>query len=254
MSMPYDPCCFRRAQARKCLDKLDDAIADLKRVLDIEPRNSASLKDLSAWTGSADLRAGSVNSIYRLIDPSIIDGAVASSSFRRVPIAEVGTGTRPFKPPRKYVGASGDSFGVKSVPAASPGAKTGPVSPPSMLPTNPPTNWYQMERELRELAPSSGMLNELAVDYLCSIEPASYTSVIGQNLDSTCLGRLLAALAATPNPLSADQRADRLEALTRLPRFDVAWLLAEDADRALADGLLGQIPPDRAATFKKAFV
>ncbi|VDD75962.1 unnamed protein product [Mesocestoides corti] len=250
----------RRAQSRRALGKDAEAVADLKRILDIEPHNSTALKDLRIWTGDSDLRAGSVNSIFKLVD---IEKA-ASADLHRVQISEVGTdhGPKPSgdadqKRPQNADFVSEPSPGVsggghRDIPQATPSAVT-PMRISPTFPKCPPTNWFQMDRDLRELVPSGQTLTPIAVEYLCSIEPANYSTVIGQNLDSLCLGRLLSAISLSPT-LSSVQKAERLAALAKLPRFDVAWLLAEDADREKVENLLREVSPENSDLLKRSFI
>ncbi|VDK38009.1 unnamed protein product [Taenia asiatica] len=244
---------YRRAHARKALGKLDEAVSDLKRVLDVEPRNSTALKDLSAWTGDSNLRAGSINSIFKLIDIS----GVTPKDLRPIPISEAG-GTRSVSQAddcRKVQmngNLSSSDLQVRSgddilIPCVSSQLAVTPT-----VPTEPPTNWFQMERELRELIPSSQSLAPPAVDYLCSIEPSNYVNVIGNNLNPPCLSRLLAAFSMS-SKLSSSQKAERMSALAKLPRFDVAWLLTDDADREIVKQLLEEVPPDSVASLKTYF-
>lgn len=244
---------FRRAHARKALGKLGEAVSDLKRVLDIEPRNSTALKDLSAWTGDSNLRAGSINSIFKLIDIS----GVIPNDLRRIPISEV-SGTRlmsqadDFRKVQMNANLSVSNLQVRSgdavlIPCVSPQLAVTPT-----IPKEPPTNWFQMERELRELIPSSQSLAPPAVDYLCSIEPLNYRNVIGNNLNPSCLSRLLAAFSMS-SKLSSAQKAERMAALAKLPRFDVAWLLTDDADREIAKQLLQEVPPNNVASLQTYF-
>uniref|UniRef100_A0A5K3FD53 RNA polymerase II-associated protein 3 n=2 Tax=Mesocestoides corti TaxID=53468 RepID=A0A5K3FD53_MESCO len=251
---------YRRAQSRRALGKDAEAVADLKRILDIEPHNSTALKDLRIWTGDSDLRAGSVNSIFKLVD---IEKA-ASADLHRVQISEVGTdhGPKPSgdadqKRPQNADFVSEPSPGVsggghRDIPQATPSAVT-PMRISPTFPKCPPTNWFQMDRDLRELVPSGQTLTPIAVEYLCSIEPANYSTVIGQNLDSLCLGRLLSAISLSPT-LSSVQKAERLAALAKLPRFDVAWLLAEDADREKVENLLREVSPENSDLLKRSFI
>ncbi|KAL5112418.1 RNA polymerase II-associated protein 3 [Taenia crassiceps] len=239
---------YRRAHARKALGKLDEAISDLKRVLDIEARNSAALKDLSAWTGDSNLCAGSINSIFKIIDIS----GVSPNDLHLISILEAG-GSRSMSQvddnadlriPDLRV-TSGDNF---LIPCVSSHLALTPT-----VPTEPPTNWFQMERELRELIPSSQSLGPPAVDYLCSIDPSNYMNVIGNNLNPSCLSRLLAAFSMS-SKLTSVQKAERMAALAKLPRFDVAWLLTDDAGREIVKQLLQEVPSDSVASLKTYFV
>ncbi|VDM19054.1 unnamed protein product [Hydatigera taeniaeformis] len=244
---------YRRAHARKALGKLDEAVSDLKRILDIEPRNSIALKDLGAWTGDSNLRAGSINSIFKIVDVS----RVTSKALRPIQISEVGgtrsmfqaNGCRELQPINNLTvsNVQDRSSDTALAPCVSPQLEVTPT-----MPLEPPTNWFQMERELRELIPSSESLAPLAVDYLCSIEPTNYASVIGNNLNSSCLGRFLAAFSIS-SKLTSAQKAERMAALAKLPRFDVAWLLTDDSDRTIVGRLLQEVPPESVASLKTYF-
>nr|CDS32355.1 RNA polymerase II associated protein 3 [Hymenolepis microstoma] len=229
---------YRRAQARKALGKVEEAISDLKRILDIEPRNSAALKDLSTWTGEVDLRAGSINSLYKLID---VSEATSFSDLCRIKISEVGSEEALVKSQKKS---------TKSTPSVD-----GPTSnsPNPRLLKEPPTNWFQLERDLKELIPSDDSLTPQAVDYLCSLEPQNYKSVIGGSLTSSCLGRLVRAMVVSSS-LSSTQKAERLKSLANLPRFSVAWMLAEDSNRQAVDKLLQEMPTELSESLKLLFV
>ncbi|KAM3179082.1 hypothetical protein ACTXT7_001302 [Hymenolepis weldensis] len=126
-------------------------------------------------------------------------------------------------------------------------------TPTSSVPKEPPTNWFQLERDLRELIPPGGSLTPQAVDYLCSLKPQNYGTVIGGSLTSSCLGRLITAMSASSS-LSLAQKAERLKALANLPRFNVAWMLAEDSDRQAVDRLLEEIPSELSESLKLLFV
>ncbi|KAM7539563.1 hypothetical protein Aperf_G00000023387 [Anoplocephala perfoliata] len=235
---------YRRAQARKALGKLEEAISDLKRILDIEPRNSAALKDLAAWTGETNLRAGSVNSLYKLID---VAKAVNSSGLRRIQISEVGGEVR--QKIRKQIETSKSS---SSANAASGDGSAQMNTPLAMPKKEPPVNWFQLERDLRELTQSGDSLTPQAVDYLCSIEPKDYETVIGGSLTSSCLGNLITAMNMSSN-LSSAQKAERMTALAELPRFNVAWMLAEDSDRETVHKLLQEVPSEYMESLKTLF-
>nr|CDS32354.1 RNA polymerase II associated protein 3 [Hymenolepis microstoma] len=222
---------FRRAQARKALGKVEEAISDLKRILEIEPRNSAALKDLSTWTEEVDLRAGSINSLYKLID---VSEATSFSDLCRIKISEVGSEEALVKSQKKS---------TKS---------TSNIPNPRLL-KEPPTNWFQLERDLRELIPYGDSLTPQAVDYLCSLEPQNYKSVIGGSLTSSCLGRLVRAMVVSSS-LSSTQKAERLKSLTNLPRFSVAWMLAEDSDRQAVDKLLQEMPTELSESLRSLFL
>ncbi|KAH9285562.1 RNA polymerase II-associated protein 3 [Echinococcus granulosus] len=244
---------YWRAHARKALGKLEEAASDLKRVLDIEPRNSTALKDLSALTGDSNLRAGFINSIFKLIDIS----EVTSNDLRHIPISEAGgtwskSQAGDCQKVQTNTNLSSSNSQVRSGDSVLiPGVSSQLAVTPTM-PTEPPTNWFQMERELRELIPSSQGLALPAVDYLCSIEPWNYANVIGNNLNPSCLGRLLAAFSMS-SKLSSAQKAERMAALAKLPRFDVAWLLADNADREIAEQLLQEVPSESVASLKTYF-
>ncbi|VDO09420.1 unnamed protein product [Rodentolepis nana] len=229
---------FRRAQARKALGKVEEAISDLKRILDIEPRNSAALKDLSAWTGEVDLCAGSINSLYKLID---ISEATGSSDLRRIKISEVGS---------KEVSVKSEQKSMKSTTSVDGSTSQ---SPNPRLLKDPPANWFQLERDLRELIPFGDSLSPQAIDYLCSLEPQNYKSVIGGSLTSSCLGRFVRAMVASSS-LSSTEKAERLKSLANLPRFSVAWMLAEDSDRQAVDRLLQEMPTGLQESLKSFFL
>ncbi|VDL62165.1 unnamed protein product [Hymenolepis diminuta] len=227
-----------RAQARKALGKTEEAINDLKRILDIEPRNSVALKDLSAWTGEVDLHAGSINSLYKLID---VSKATNAPDLCRIKISEVGFEEVPTESQKKSTLSTPCGDGSASKTST------------SSMPKEPPTNWFQLERDLRELIPPGGSLTPQAVDYLCSLKPQNYGTVIGGSLTSSCLGRLITAMGASSS-LSLSQKAERLKALANLPRFNVAWMLAEDSDRQAVDRLLQEIPAELSESLKLLFV
>ncbi|VDN12632.1 unnamed protein product [Dibothriocephalus latus] len=144
-------------------------------------------------------------------------------------------------------------------PEQIPRQTSGKETPVGLLPVHPPSNWYQMERDLRELQQHQSCMAGLApkaVDYLCSIEPSNYATVIGQNLDSSCLARLLTATSQS-SCLSTHERANRLTALARLPRFDVAWMLLEDEHRTTAEQLItslkSELEPNQYADILKNY-
>ena len=247
----------RRAHVRKAMGKLDGAVSDLKRILDIEPRNTRALDDLRAWTGESSLRLGQVNSVFKLVNAS----EHTSDALRRIAISEVG-GNTPVKSqgdicekrqPSGDSSASGPLLGpVGSVISVSASAQ--PAAFPSIS-REPPTNWLQMERELRELIPSNRPSlppPPPAVDYLCSLDPRNYASVIGSNLNSSCLSRLLSAIAMNSS-LNPTQKAERLAALTKLCRFDMTWLMASDEDHRIAEQIIREVPLESVGYLKKYF-
>ncbi|VEL36332.1 unnamed protein product [Protopolystoma xenopodis] len=117
-----------------------------------------------------------------------------------------------------------------------------------------PNNWFQMERDLRDLITGHSTpgkcLPQSAVTYICRIPATSYSHLIGQNLDGDFLSRLLQAfyqisvgschrpklsestqqtiIEKASTLLSPSELAERLIALTELPRFDVAAMLLDD--------------------------
>ncbi|BHF59014.1 RNA polymerase II-associated protein 3 [Sparganum proliferum] len=264
---------YRRAQARRQLEKTADAIADLRCIIDIDPKNKAALKDLHELTEDADAiveEVAAAKAMYKLIPLSKLP---PQDERRRIPINEVGRLSGPLPSTDLPKGDVGEST-VRTIEAKAvslcnsstpeqnqrqtPGTD-GKRTPAELLPIGPPSNWYQMERDLRELQQQQSCATGLApkaVDYLCSIEPSKYAAVIGQNLDSSCLARLLMAIAQS-SCLSAQDQADRLIALARLPRFDVAWMLLEDEYRTTAEQLIAclknTLEPDRHAGLLKSY-
>lgn len=113
-----------------------------------------------------------------------------------------------------------------------------------------------MNRDLRELCNSSSSeLTPSAIDYLCSIQPANYANIIGSNLDADSLGKMISAIAESDSRLSLEEQAGRLLALSKLPRFDVAWMMADDSVQASASKLIGELPDgDQCKTLSKIFV
>ena len=229
-------------------------MSDLKRILDIEPRNSVALKDLSVWTGESDLGLGSVNSVFKLVDIS----GVVSNGLCRIPISEA-NGKAQGKLQRSIYEESqvdGNQSTLKSPQDSDGGVVHIESSPQSaVIPTiskEPPSNWFQMERGLRELIPPNQNLSPTAVDYLCSLDPKNYAFVIGNNLNSSCLSRILLAISMN-SKLGPAQKADRLAALTKLYRFDMTWLMASDEDRIIAERILQEVPPSDLHYLKKYF-
>ncbi|VDM05484.1 unnamed protein product [Schistocephalus solidus] len=239
--------------------------------MDIDPKNKAAIKDLHELTEDADAiveEVAATKAMYKLIPLSKLPPA---EELRRIPINEVGGQSGP--PPSTDL-SKGDvcksAVRTKEAKVVSPRNSSiseqtlrqtsGKGTPVGTLPIGPPSNWYQMERDLRELQQqhscSTGLASK-AVDYLCSIEPSKYATVIGQNLDSSCLARLLTAISGS-SCLSAQDRAHRLTALACLPRFDVAWMLLEDEHRTTAEQLItclkDDIEPSQHADLLKNYV
>ncbi|CAH8852693.1 unnamed protein product [Trichobilharzia szidati] len=125
--------------------------------------------------------------------------------------------------------------------------------------TKPPSNWFQLEREIRELcrSGSSSMsyskklnLTKEAVIYLCNIQPTSYQALFGENMDSDFLSRMLYAFCqcvedhGDQSLLTNHEITDRLLTLTKLSRFDVAWLMTDDVERVHAVKLIKHLQND----------
>ncbi|THD21826.1 hypothetical protein D915_007554, partial [Fasciola hepatica] len=268
-----------RALARKGLQKKSEAIEDLKALLAIDENNKAAITELSLLTGRPSEVNGSVSQTSSKHSSSSASRVSlrGSRKFRRIPIVEVGseTGvhTRQTVAPKtqpKPVLSSGDAacssspFSNQSSPlkpemthhsATTTGDST--VQKRINLPVNTstrdgisqdnltspvfvaPSNWYQLERDLRELNGGSTLSNT-AVKYLCALEPVQYAKIISSNLEPSFLSKLLYALHAT-DQLTIEEIASRLDALSHLPRFDVAWCLADDRERDLFTQLLTRI-------------
>ncbi|VDQ02158.1 unnamed protein product [Trichobilharzia regenti] len=143
-----------------------------------------------------------------------------------------------------------------------------PPSSKSINMTKPPSNWFQLEREIRELcrSGSSSMsyskklhLTKEAIIYLCNIQPTNYQALFGENMDSDFLSRMLHAFyqcvvegdgdqsssASTSSLLLTNHEiTDRLLTLTKLSRFDVAWLMTDDVERVHAVKLIKHLQND----------
>lgn len=264
---------LRRALARKGLQKNDEAIEDLKTLLAIEENNKAAIIELTSLTGKSFKLENTTP-----ISPSVPKISLRGSrKLRRVPIVEVGGGTgfrgslgMSPKLQTDSVLSDGDTTSSASrslKPNSSLKSKmtylSGSITEdpniqqclnPSFVSSTrgeipqdsrtkpifvPPSNWYQLERDLRELN-NGPILSPTAIDYLCAMEPADYATIISSNLEPILLSKLLRALYAT-DLLTAEQIASRLNALSHLPRFDVAWCLADDQERDLFKQLLRRI-------------
>ncbi|TNN12748.1 RNA polymerase II-associated protein isoform 1 [Schistosoma japonicum] len=98
----------------------------------------------------------------------------------------------------------------------------------------PPSNWFQLERELRELCQRStsshNYLSKEAITYLCNIQPTDYDKLFGENMDSDFLSRMIQAFSQS-DQLTNQQIADRLIFLSKLPRFDIAWMMTSESER-----------------------
>ncbi|VDP71448.1 unnamed protein product [Echinostoma caproni] len=272
---------FRRAIARKGLQKKSEAIEDLKSLLALDENNKAAITELTLLTGKppgAETSASEVPNQSSLLPRPSLRG---SRKLRRIPIVEVG-GESAVQPPTTHTAPpkilttalppSGNkkspSKPVKTVPlpqtrvnpSVSAGASSDPDTPKQLCSlgdskkqtqtvhyssTNPvfpiPSNWYQLERDLRELSGGERTaLSQTAVDYLCSLEPADYGRIISSNLEPSFLSQLLYAFHAS-NQLTIEGIASRLDALSNLPRFDVAWCLTDDHERGLFKQLMSRI-------------
>lgn len=110
----------RRAHSRKQLDKAEDAVGDLKRILDLQPRNSAALQDLREWTGDADLKAGTVNSLFQLVDPTKLGASeTGQDEMTRIQISEVYRSKLTKGKPTPTVAPSGDASKRPTMPLVS---------------------------------------------------------------------------------------------------------------------------------------
>ncbi|XP_018652524.1 putative heat shock protein 70 (hsp70)-interacting protein [Schistosoma mansoni] len=100
----------------------------------------------------------------------------------------------------------------------------------------PPSNWFQLERELRELCQRNSSsnyrpnLSKEAVIYLCNIQPVDYVKLFGENMDSDFLLRMLQAFYLS-DQLTNQHIVDRLLFLSKLPRFDIAWMMIDGLER-----------------------
>ncbi|CAI2731076.1 unnamed protein product [Schistosoma spindalis] len=100
----------------------------------------------------------------------------------------------------------------------------------------PPSNWLQLERELRELCQRSSSsncqsnLSKEAIIYLCNIQPVHYVKLFGENMESDFLSRMLQAFSHS-DQLTNQQILDRLLFLSKLPRFDIAWMMIDGSER-----------------------
>ncbi|TGZ73520.1 hypothetical protein CRM22_001466 [Opisthorchis felineus] len=256
---------FRRALARKNLGKTDEAICDLECILQLDPDNKATVKELSSLTGKtvAKPKADSTQtaSLASTNHKRLDRGA---RRFRRIPIVEVGShsSTKQGSSANEETGdilerscrPVGDTplVALPSPPIldslpkerarAHPMNHHDPSVPTSglkiQLTTNGPNNWFQLERELRELCGRGrDALPKAAVEYLCRIDPTQYKNVIGSNLETSFLTRMLLALTEN-NVLTPAEIALRLDHLCRLPRFDVAWMMVDDCGRDLLNRLV----------------
>ncbi|CAH8566737.1 unnamed protein product [Heterobilharzia americana] len=109
----------------------------------------------------------------------------------------------------------------------------------------PPSNWFQLEREVRELCQRDSSssfssncktinLSKEAIIYLCNIQPNRYAELFGENMESDFLSRMLQSFCQSvndTNQLTNHEIADRLLSLSKLPRFDVAWMMTNETER-----------------------
>ncbi|GAA36502.2 RNA polymerase II-associated protein 3, partial [Clonorchis sinensis] len=256
---------FRRALARKNLGKTDEAICDLECILQLDPDNKATVKELSSLTGKtvAKPKADSTQTASLVsTDHKRLDRG--ARRFRRIPIVEVGGHFNTKQGPSAYEEKGGilkgscrpvgdtplETFSsppiLDSLPKerarAHPMNHHDPSVPTSglkvHLTANGPSNWFQLERELRELCGRArDALPKAAVEYLCRIDPTQYENVIGSNLETSFLTQMLLALTEN-NVLPPAEIALRLDHLCRLPRFDVAWMMVDDCGRDLLNRLV----------------
>ncbi|CAH8586752.1 unnamed protein product [Schistosoma bovis] len=100
----------------------------------------------------------------------------------------------------------------------------------------PPSNWFQLERELRELCQRNSSsnyqpnLSKEAIIYLCNIQPVHYVKLFGENMESDFLSRMLQAFYLS-DQLTNQHIVERLLFLSKLPRFDIAWMMIDGSER-----------------------
>ncbi|KAF7256579.1 hypothetical protein EG68_06110 [Paragonimus skrjabini miyazakii] len=266
---------FRRALARKNLNKSPEAIEDLETILKLDAENKAALKELTQLTGrnESEIKQRFAKHVCPLgSEPN--RSMRSTRKFRRIPIVEVGLPVAAHRPEGISVSkpAHGVTMQMGDVPTKTPSPvnlsrvrtsldnSTAPCtvetparlsSPPSQqritLTEGGPSNWFQLERELRELngcSSSKTTLSNSAVTYLCRICPSQYQKTIGNNLETDFLVQLLCAFSRADGLLTPAEIISRLDSLSHLPRFDVAWMMADDCDRDLFRQILFTLEAD----------
>lgn len=279
---------FRRAIARKHLGKRSEAIQDLKSLLKSNPSNKSAAVELASIVGPTEAITNPEH-ISPPVEtpPRQLNPPSEHRKFKRVTIVEVG-GTNPdstvttteragvvevasHRVP-SFNGSTRESIVSDRLPGTTCShqgsgdkenrpSRTTPLTPAITLAPNGPDNWFQLERELRELnslEPQS-TLADAGIAYLCRICPTRYAKVIGSNLEATFLTQLLHAFSKS-NSLSPTDLAIRLDHLARLPRFDVAWLLVDDIGKHVFQELCDRLQndshicKDQLERIKRAFI
>lgn len=257
---------FRRAIARKSLHQINEAIQDLNTLLQLNPCNKAALDELNSIKGY-DSSIGKPDHHSQKLG--------TFGKLRRIPIIEVGgtsflSQVSPVESSYSSDVKCTDMQNHKPVnvnyaiddtkPTSSPSI---PIKPSHATPTSNaaaeipyiqstehpqhypvlslPSNWFHFERELRELCGgSTGNLTNKAASYLYQIPPSKYEDLIGQNLEADFLSLILQAYQRNANA-TVQELAERLLFLVKLPRFDIAWMMATNADKFIVTELLQRL-------------
>lgn len=242
-----------RSIARKSLGNSTGALDDLETLVKLDSSNAAATKELKMLRKELGYAVdSSVRKIKKLKRIPIVDVGHPEPVFTKsLPTKSIEASNGDISPQSLVTSSNKPTISAPMTSPETPQTKpfhehTAPISAlgdsaistchtatknPIELSTKRPNNWYDLQRTLHEIQGKEVDSSDAVATYLSSIDPRDYVKVIGFNLNSDFLSLLVQSLLRAS--LSVTDLSSRLFQLSQLPRFKVAWLLADEAIRVL---------------------